>query len=128
MLEQACVVWNTSLTKKNERELERVQKIAVNLIIGRKNDYSESLKELNITTLKERRNYLSVNFAKKCLKSENTKDIFPRNISKNKMSLRNREHYKVKHCRTVRMQKSAVINMTKQLNSYMKNKENILKQ
>ena len=52
VLEQACVVWNTSLTKKNERELERVQKIAVNLIIGRQNEYSESLKELNITTLK----------------------------------------------------------------------------
>ena len=96
--------------------------------MGRKNEYSESLKELNITTLKERRNILSVNFAKKCLKSDKTKDIFTRNIRKNKMKLRNREHYKVKHCRTVRMQKSAVISMTKQLNSYMKNKENILKQ
>ena len=38
VLEQACVVWKTSLTKKNERELERVQKIAVNLIIGRQNE------------------------------------------------------------------------------------------
>ena len=32
VVEQSAVVWNSSLTKYNERELERVQKVAVKLI------------------------------------------------------------------------------------------------
>ena len=35
VLEQSSVVWHSSLTKQNERELERVQKVAVKLILGK---------------------------------------------------------------------------------------------
>ena len=37
ILEQSSSVWNSSLTKRNERELERVQKVAVKLITRNKN-------------------------------------------------------------------------------------------
>ena len=75
ILEQSCTVWNSSLTKKNERELERVQKVAVKLIIRNKNTYEENLNELKIQTLKERRNTLSLNFAKNCLLNEKNEKI-----------------------------------------------------
>ena len=44
------MILNFSSLKKL-RELARVQKIAVNLILGRKKQYSEYLKELKNTTL-----------------------------------------------------------------------------
>ena len=77
--------------------------MAVKLIIGENKLYSESLKELKITTLKERRTYLSVKFARKCLTSKNTSDIFKENTRKHKIKLRTREHFQVNHTRTVRL-------------------------
>ena len=32
--EQSCVVWSSSLTKQNITELERIQKVAVRIILG----------------------------------------------------------------------------------------------
>ena len=72
-MEQSCTVWNSSLTKKNERELERVQKVAIKLITRNKNTYEENLKELKIPTLKERRDTLSLNFAKQNLLNDHEK-------------------------------------------------------
>ena len=94
--------------------------------MGGKNGYSESLKELNITTLKQRRDNISVNFAIKCLTSKNTKDIFKRNMAKHRMKLRSMDYFNFKHCRTNRMKNSAIINMTKQLNNHIKKKEKLL--
>ena len=47
VFKQSCVVLHSSLSKLNERELERVQKVAVKLIVG-KDNYQESLKIANI--------------------------------------------------------------------------------
>ena len=116
VLEQSSVVWNSSLTKQNERELERVQKVAVRLIIGKETPYEESLNILKLTSLKERRNLLSVNFARKCLSNEKTKSIFTINTKTHNMKLRKTEYFNVNHAKTVRLRKSAIINMTKQLN------------
>ena len=65
VLEQSCVVWNFNITKRNEKELERVQKVAVRLILGNYNSYKEALEYLNLESLKERRNVLSRRFAEK---------------------------------------------------------------
>ena len=65
VLEQSCVVWNFNITKQNEKELERVQKVAVGLILGNYNSYKEALEYLNLESLKERRNVLSRRFAEK---------------------------------------------------------------
>ena len=88
VLEQSSVVWNSSLTMKNEREMERVQKIAVRLIMGDQTDYKESLNVLKLTTLKERRNLLSGTFAKKCLANQKTKSLFVRNIKNHQIKLK----------------------------------------
>ena len=99
VLEQSSVVWGSSLSKKNERELVRVQKVAVSvrLIMGKYDSYEESFKSLKLQSLKERRNLLSVNFAKKCLKNENTKSIFKKNTKVHKMNLRKTPKFRVKH-------------------------------
>ena len=55
--------------------LDGLQKVAVKLIMGENKLYSESLKELKITTLEEIQNYLSVKFARKCLTSKDTSDM-----------------------------------------------------
>ena len=38
-VEQFCVVWGSNISKKNERDIERGQKIAVNLILNKKHVY-----------------------------------------------------------------------------------------
>ena len=56
ILEQSAVVWHSSLTAKNRRALERVQKAAIRLIFkGKNKTYEEGLKRLNIGTLEDRR-------------------------------------------------------------------------
>ena len=42
-------------------------------------DYHSALKFLNLETLSDRRNKLCIKFAKKCLKIENMKKLFPLN-------------------------------------------------
>ena len=41
-LEQSAPVWHSSLTKKNTRDLERVQKCALRIILGEKYSGSKS--------------------------------------------------------------------------------------
>ena len=79
-LEYSCVVWNSSLTKINESDIERVQKSAVRIIMkDNYKDYHSALKTLNLETLVDRRKKLCIKFAKKCLKIENMKKLFPLN-------------------------------------------------
>ena len=66
VLEQSAPVWHSSLTEENSKDLERVQKCAIRIIMGRDHsDYESSLQYLNLTTLYERRNLLCLTFGKK---------------------------------------------------------------
>ena len=77
VLEQSAVVWHSSLTLKNRRDLERVQKAAVRVILKEKyKTYKQGLKMLNIQTLEKRREMLCLRFAKKCLENEKYKISF----------------------------------------------------
>ena len=72
--EQSAVVWHSSLSGKNRLDIERIQKVAVRIIMGRNyKNYSLSLKALQLDTLKKRRDILSLRFAKNCLKNEKMK-------------------------------------------------------
>ena len=67
-LEQSAVVWHSSLTKKNESDLERVQKAALRIILRNQyQHYSHALSLLQMKSLKDRRDELCLKFAKKCL-------------------------------------------------------------
>ena len=71
ILEQSCVVWNSSLTEENCDDLERVQKAAVRIIVGKNyTNYENALLKADLEPLKIRRDKLSKTFAEKCLQSE----------------------------------------------------------
>ena len=117
LLEQSATVWHSSLTEENSEDLERVQKSAVNIILGNKNlDYEKSLAKLNMETLKERREYLCLSFALKCTRNTKTKHMFPESIKIHQMETRRPEKYQVQHANTERLKKSAVIYMQNLLN------------
>ena len=78
-LEQSAAVWNSSLTLKNSNDLERVQKAAVRIINGRPYEsYSETLKDLGIMRLSERRENICLKFAKNSMKLNNFQQLFPK--------------------------------------------------
>ena len=109
LLEQSAVVWHCSLTEENCRDLERVQRSAMKIILGERFvSYKKSLDILGIQTLKERRMELCLRFAKKSLKNPNNKS--------HKMSTRKPDKYKVDYARNERFKKSPVIYMQQLLN------------
>ena len=56
ILEQSAVVWSSTLTDQNKRDLERSQKCFVKLLLKNKyTTYEDSSTILNIPSLEERR-------------------------------------------------------------------------
>ena len=77
LLDQSAVVWHSSLSKKNERDLERIQKVAVKMILGKSYlNYNDGLQKLRLKKLNLRRQNICLNFAKKCLKNNKVKHFF----------------------------------------------------
>ena len=105
VLEQSSVVWHSSLTKENEEDLERVQKSAVRIILGKDiKDYSDALAEANLDSLKDRREELCYKFAKKCIKSEKSKDMFPKREKEHEMKTKEEEKSIVQDANTESLQ------------------------
>ena len=77
--------------------------------------YSNALQITGLSSLKERRAVLSLNFAKKCTEKQETKSMFPLNSSSKET--RKKEKYRVTPARTSRLAKSAIPLMQRQLNS-----------
>ena len=64
-LELAVPVWSSGLTRGQVSQIERVQKAAVAVMLGdHVSEYKKDLSVLNLKTLTERKNELSLNFAK----------------------------------------------------------------
>ena len=104
------------LTIENEQDLERVQKTALKIIYRNSYEsYENALKISNLKTLKDRRKDLCLTFAKRCLKNETTKDLFPLNNQRND-GKHTHEKFKVYHANTSRLQKSPIIYMQHLLN------------
>ena len=128
VLEQSEVVWHSSLTAKNRRSLERVQKSAVRVMLKNKyTTYKDGLKKLNIPTLDERRELLCLRFAKKCLKTKKVQNMFPKKISRHKMKKRRMKTFKENRVKTKRYAKSTIPYLQKLLNKEYENKKKILK-
>ena len=115
--EQSSVVWSSSITKGEEYDLERVQKVALRIILSENYlTYEGALRITNLPTLKARRSKLSLNFALKCTKTERAEDMFPLwNITVN---TRSEEKFKVTKAKTSRLANSAIPSMQRQLNKY----------
>ena len=63
-LEYCVPVWNASLTEDDKKDIERIQKTALQIITGESDlDYDELLKLVNLQTLERRREDLCLDFA-----------------------------------------------------------------
>ena len=117
IVEQSAVVWHSGLSIRNKKDIERVQKAAVRVIMGKSyKNYNLSLRELKLDSLEKRRELLSLRFAKNCLKNEKMKDLFPIKKLKHKMKKRNIRKYETKQIKTKRYASSALPYMTNLLN------------
>ena len=115
-VEQACIVWHSSISKGESLDIERVQKVALRVILSSNyTNYEDALQSCKLKTLSERRSELSLKFAKKCIKNPKTADIFPLNNPQRRTRLT--EKFEVTHANTVRLARSAVPFMQRLLNS-----------
>ena len=77
-LEYAVPVWHPNLTSKQTAMLESIQKRCFRVILGHAYvNYDTALTILNTTTLEKRRIKLCYSFARKVLKSNRHRDLFP---------------------------------------------------
>ena len=89
ILEQSCVVWNSSLSQQNSQDLERTQRTFCKLMLREKfKSYELALEELNLILLSERREILCKNFANKGIINNTLSDLFPKKKRKHNMQLR----------------------------------------
>ena len=89
--------------------------------------YEKSLKILKMEKLQERRERLSLSFAKKCLKHEKFSNMFPKNLSDSKIKIRSRERYYVNHAKTERFRNSSIPFLQRKLNESAENERKQLK-
>ena len=113
IVELAVPVWHPGLTGKQTNEIERIQKLAMRIIL--QDNYTNYQNACNIfmtQTLKLRREKLCLNFARKNIKSENS--LFMK-ISSNSQTRSNKIVREFK-CNTSRFQKTSLPYMAKLLN------------
>ena len=108
-LEFSSNVWHSSLTKENRQDLERVQKAALKVILGKDhNDYDEALKLLRIQSLEQRREMVSLRFVKNSLKNANFAKLFPLTKANHVMNVRNPIKYHINKANTERYRRSTI--------------------
>ena len=119
VVEQSATVWHSSITKGEQRDLERIQKVALKIILKEAYvTYADSLKLTGLETLSARRTKLCLSFARKCTKSDKTSYMFPEN--KAVVKTRHREKFHVAAAKTDRFAKSAIPYMQRLLNANSK--------
>ena len=115
--------WHPGLTLSDSVDIERVQKAALNIILGdRYSSYSSALKATQLDSLSNRREVLCLNFSKKAMKHKKHSKWFL--LNKNTRITR---QPKTKFCpvvaRTRRFENSPISYMTKLLNAYFLNRK-----
>ena len=82
LTEQLSVVWHSSVSKGEQKDLERTQKVALRIILGHNYScYTDALRITGLDTLSARRTKISLNFANKCVRNNATNWMFPEKIS-----------------------------------------------
>ena len=119
---------DSSLTEDNRRDLERVQKSALKIILKNSYiNYEEALKVLKLESLDQRRSRLCLKFAKNCLKNDKMKQLFPLAEKKHGMDTRSQDKFKVHFAKSERYRKSTIPYMQKLLNNEAKKISQLLK-
>ena len=112
ILEYGAAVWHSGLTLENKANIERVQKAALTIILGKRYiNYENALATLKLDSLSLRREKLCLKFAKKSFKSKKFATWFQRD--ENSQNTRRKVNLvKPALARTTRLQKSALPYMT----------------
>ena len=80
LVEQGVIVWNSGLTKAQINDIEKIQKVALLIILGDQySGYGMACKKFGIATLSSRRYELCNFFAIKLFKSPRCDQFFTRN-------------------------------------------------
>ena len=126
-LEYCSTVWHSGLSDSDCKDIERVQRAAMRVIMGNKyQGYEEALKYMKLDSLKQRREKMALQFAKKSLKQESFSKLFPLNTSKHIMQKRSPEKYVVNYTNSERYKRSAVPYLQRLLNmDYSKQKKDL---
>ena len=114
ILEGSCQVWSGALTKRNRRDLERVQKISLKIILPSMT-YKQALTHLNLEPLEIRRKALTIRFAKNARNHPKLKHIFTLNPRKHTMQLRKHKTF-TQHANTRKYLNLPKVYMKKLLN------------
>ena len=110
------MVWHAGLTQIDSNNLERVQKAAFSILLGKEYlSYENSLNTLGMNRLDDRRELLCAKFAKKAQKSDKFSAWFVRD--EKVINTRSRpKNVKEVETRTTRFRKSALPYLTSILN------------
>ena len=127
-MEYCSVVWHDNLTQAQRNSIERLQVVALKIILGtdcpRKEDghfdYDRALVFCNLKSLFARREKRTLDFSKKCIKHPKLRRIFPENprILDDPHFLRSREPFQVNHARTESYKNSAIPSIQRRLNQH----------
>ena len=116
ILESSAVVWHSAITEGERHSIERVQKVALKIILKSAYiDYEDALAKTHLETLEKRREVLCLRFATACTKNPKTQKMFPLNPSR--VNTRHHEKYYVQPARTSRLKNSSIPYMQRLLNA-----------
>ena len=114
ILEFASPAWTGSLTLKENRRIERVQRVVLRIIFNSiKKPYRKLLEENKIQKLSKRRTQLALKFAKKAFAHEKFRSWFVLNNA----NRGERASFKESISRTSRLNKSPILFLTRLLNA-----------
>ena len=120
ILEMAVPVWNSGLTKQQITDIERVQKVAMKIILRDKyTSYQLACKQFLTQTLENRRTKLCLKFGTKNLKSENC--LFTK-LTRNVNTRQKGNLVSEYKCRTRKFQRSSLPYLANLINSDDKSK------
>ena len=116
VVEIAVPSWHSGLTVKQGEDIERVQKVAMSVILGQRMPSVEAKALLGIESLHDRREVLCKRFARKTLQSRHS-DIFDKNIGSKVYQPRFKQPFYENKCNTKRYYDSPINYLTRLLNS-----------
>ena len=117
ILEGSCQVWDGGLSKLNRKNLQRVQKQCLRIILPNLK-YKEALKQLDLEDLQTRRTKLTEKFAKHNQKYGKLAKFFETNKKIHAMKTRNPRKYNVLG-NTKRFMNSPILHMKRLINKIM---------
>ena len=126
LLEYCSVVWHSTLTLDQSKDLESIQKLCFKIILGQKyTGYEDALEYFCLDKLSDRREKKCLEFGLKCLLHPVHSRMFPVNPNtlKNPNNTRHSEHFTVNWAKSESYRQSAIPHIQRLLNRYVSNQK-----